>query len=80
MPDTHLLEFREQIQMGPARRGTVLVVAGRVLLWMDLLLLSFVYMSVRDGSDFWLWWVLAEALLGGTLVLFGSWYRSRAVS
>ncbi len=80
MPDTHLLDFREEIQMGRARRGTVVMAAGRVLLWMDLLLLSFVYMSVRDGSDFWLWWVIAEALLGGSLVLFGSWYRSRAVS
>lgn len=73
------VRYREEIQMGRARWGSVISVAGRVLLWMDLLLLSFLYMSIRDGSYFWVWWVLAEAVLGGGMVIAGDLYRHSAV-
>jgi len=79
MEDMDLVRYREEIQMGRARWGTVISVAGRVLLWMDLLLLSFFYMSIRDGSYFWVWWVLAEGALGGAMTIAGNWYRYHAV-
>ncbi len=80
MPDIDLLRYREEVQMGAARWGSVVAGGGRGLLWMDLLLLSFVYSSIRDGSWFWVWWVLSEAALGGTMFIAGTWYRRHHVS
>jgi len=79
MEDMDTLRYQEEIQMGRARWGSVVSVTGRVLLWMDVLLLSFFYMSIRDGSYFWVWWVLAEAVLGGAMVIVGDVYRHRVV-
>ena len=79
MENMDLVRYREEIQMGRARWGSVISVTGRVLLSMDLLLLSFVYMSIRDGSYFWVWWVIAEAVLGGAMVVAGNWYRYHMV-
>ena len=73
------LRYREEIQMGRARWGSVISVTGRVLLWMDVLLLAFVYMSIRDGSYFWVWWVLAEGVLGAAMTIGGNLYRYHAV-
>ncbi len=80
MSDIDLLRYEEEIQMGEARWDSAAVVAGEVLLWMDLLLLSFVYMSIRDGSWFWVWWVLSQGGLGSAMVIAGVWYRRRHVS
>lgn len=77
--DMDMVRYREEIQMGRARWGSVVSVTGRVLLWMDLLLLSFFYSSIRDGSYFWVWWVISEAILGGALTALGNWYRYHAV-
>ena len=46
------------------RRGTVLITVGKVLLWIDLILVSFVYVGLRAGSYLFLWWVLVEGILG----------------
>jgi len=80
MRNIDLLRYREEIQMGKARWGSVAVVTGEVLLWIDLILLSFVYMSIRDGSWFWVWWVLSQGALGGIVLIAGSWYRRHHVS
>lgn len=80
LPELDPLQYEEEIQMGQARWGSVAVVSGEVLLWMDLILLSFLYSSIRDGSWFWVWWVLSEGALGGALVVAGSWYRHNHVS
>ncbi len=80
MPDIDLLRYREEVQMGEARWGSVVAVGGRILLWMDLLLLSFVYSSIRDGSWFWVWWVLSQGALGGAMFIAGTWYRRHHVS
>jgi len=79
MENVEIVRYREEIQMGRARWGSVVSVAGRVLLWMDLLLLSFFYSSIRDGSYFWVWWIIAEAILGAAMTIAGNWYRARAV-
>ena len=80
MPNMNLLRYREEIQMADARWGSVAVVSGEVLLWMDLILLSFVYSSIRDGSWLWVWWFLSQGGLGVILVGAGSWYRYHHVS
>jgi hypothetical protein len=65
--------------IGLARRGSSMVTLGKVLLWMDLLLLTFVYVGVRSGSHFWLYWVVAEAILGVALMVIGMRRRASAI-
>jgi len=63
----------EEVQIaGGTRTGNTLVTVGKVLLWMDFLLLAFVYVGVRSGSDFWMWWVIIEGVLGLVLLEVGS--------
>ncbi len=80
MPDLRPLWYREEIQMGEARWGSVAVVCGEFLLLFDLLLLMFTFMGIRDGSWFWVGWVLGEGALGAALVIAGMRYCSRHVS
>ena len=54
------------------RAGAVLITVAKVLLWMDFLLLAFVYVGLRSGSDFWFWWVIGEGILGLLLLKIGS--------
>jgi len=54
------------------RSGMVLITLGKVLLWMDFLLLAFVYVGLRSGSRLWLWWVLGEGILGLILIEIGT--------
>jgi hypothetical protein len=39
---------------------------------MDFLLLAFVSVGLRSGSDFWFWWVIGEGILGLLLLEIGS--------
>jgi hypothetical protein len=80
MPNMDSLQEWEEIQMGEARWGSVAVVSGEILLWMDLILLSFFYSSIQDGSWFWVWWVLAQGALGLITVIGGEIYRHHHVS
>jgi hypothetical protein len=52
------------------------VTVGKVLLWMDALLLIFVYVGLRSGSEMWLWWVAIEGVLGFVLLAVGIYIRS----
>ena len=69
--DVEAVRYEEEVQMEPAVRGSVAMVAGKILLWMDLILLSWVYMSVRDGS--------CQGALGVILVGVGASYRRHRV-
>ena len=73
------MRYREELQMGRVHWGLVIFRNRANSLWMDLLLLSFSYMSIPDGSYFWLWWVLAEAVFGRAMVIAGNLYRSNVV-
>jgi len=53
------------------RSGMVLITVGKVLLWMDFLLLAFVFVGLRSGSQMWMWWVLGEGILGLVLIEIG---------
>lgn len=54
------------------RSGMVLMTVGKVLLWTDFLLLAFVYVGLKSGSHLWLWWVLAEGIVGLILLEVGA--------
>lgn len=60
------------------RRARVYKTVGKWLLWMDLLLVIFVYTAIRAGSYMWLIWVLIEAIAGLALIGIGSSKHKRA--
>ncbi len=60
------------------RRGGAIITAGKVLLWMDLILGIFVYDGLRAGSHLYLWWVIGEFILGVGLIAWGKGMRSEA--
>jgi hypothetical protein len=64
--------------MAMLRRARAGMTVGKVLLWMDLLLVCFVYVGLRSGSKLWLLWVLGEGLLGLVLLGVGAYRRARA--
>jgi|1186.fasta_scaffold1085529_1 hypothetical protein len=80
MPETNYVRLKDESGGGEARRGAVLIVVGRVLLWFDALLAIFVYTGVRGGSHLWTWWVIGEAVLGLGLILVGSRMRARGIA
>jgi len=65
--------------IGRARLGSVMATAGKVLLWMDLIPLAFVYVSLRDGSYFWVYWTAMQGILGFALLGFGVRRRAREI-
>ena len=64
--------------MAQRNRAELAATIGKWLLWMDLLIALFVYTSVRDGSYFFVYWFVAEALLGVALVGAGARWRKVA--
>lgn len=63
----------EDVQLpGGVRTGNALMTVGKLLLWMDFLLLAFVYVGLRSGSVFWMWWVIIEGVIGLLLLEIGS--------
>ncbi len=75
MPSIKLDRLEEVGIVEEQRKGLVLMTVGRVLLWMDFLLLAFVYVGLRSGSRMWLWWALGEGLLGLVLLEIGAYKR-----
>ena len=51
---------------------------GKVLLWFDLIIVCFAYVSMRDGSYFFWWWFLGEFILGAGFMVYGTHLRSEA--
>jgi hypothetical protein len=62
------------------RRGELIMTVGKALLGMELILVCFVDISVRTGSRLFVWWVIAEGLLGLLLVLIGVHQKSEALT
>ncbi len=69
---------RMQAALEAERAGTVLKTVGIVLLAMDLILVVFVWVGHRTGSNFWLYWVLIEAFVGLLLIRMGISKQRRA--
>lgn len=58
--------------------GETIITVGKVLLWFNLILICFVVVGLRLGSHLFLWWVIAEGVLGVVLVAFGMRWKSEA--
>jgi len=62
----------EEVQFGgDETRGTVLMTVGKLLLWTDLIFLSFVFSGIKGGSYLYTYWTLAQGLVGLTLLTIG---------
>ena len=62
----------EEVQLGgDETKGTVLMTAGKLLLWTDLIFLAFVYSGLKGGSYLYLYWTLIQGLTGLTLLVTG---------
>lgn len=62
----------EEVQLGGQEtEGTVLMTVGKLLLWTDLIFLSFVYSGIKGGSYLYTYWTLAQAAAGLTLLIVG---------
>lgn len=72
MAGKDLMRMEESAMAGEERVGSVLMTAGKVLLWFAFILCSFVYVGLRSGSHMWMWWVLGEGILGLTLLIIGA--------
>jgi hypothetical protein len=80
MPDTSYVRIKDEAGIGDARVGATMITVGKVLLWMDVLLLIFVYVGIRSGSHLWIWWVLGEGILGVVLIAMGTRKRARGIA
>ncbi len=56
--------------------GMALITYGKLLLWIDLvLILTIGTAGVRDGSSMWTWWTAIEAVVGFVLIAIGAHIR-----
>jgi hypothetical protein len=77
MSGIKLERLEEEGMVERKRSGMALITAGKVLLWVDFVLLIFVYVGLRSGSYMWLWWVVGEGILGLVLIEIGMRKRGR---
>ena len=62
----------EEVQLGgDETQGAVLMTIGKLLLWTDLIFLSFVYSGIKGGSYLYAFWTLLQGAIGLTLLIIG---------
>jgi hypothetical protein len=62
----------EEVQLGgDETRGSVLMTAGKLLLWTDLIFMAFIYSGIKGGSYLYAFWFLIQGLVGLTLLITG---------
>lgn len=62
----------EEVQLGgDETQGTVLMTVGKLLLWTDLIFLSFVYSGIKGGSYLYLFWTVMQGFVGCLLLGIG---------
>jgi len=62
----------EEVQLGgDETQGTVLMTVGKLLLWTDLIFLSFVYSGIKGGSYLYAYWFLIQGGIGLSLLITG---------
>ncbi|MEY2414525.1 MAG: hypothetical protein QOD84_3131 [Acidobacteriaceae bacterium] len=54
------------------RTGMMLMTIGKIMLGMDLLLLAFVYVGVKGGSNLWVWMVMGDGIVAIALIAVGA--------
>jgi hypothetical protein len=70
---------RETAALELQRHGEVKLTVSKALIGMDLILVCFVDVGFRTGSLLFLWWVIAEGVLGLVLMGIGLHQKSRAL-
>jgi len=62
----------EEVQLGgDETRGSVLMTAGKLLLWTDLIFMAFIYSGIKGGSYLYVFWFLIQGSIGLTLLITG---------
>jgi hypothetical protein len=62
----------EEVQLGDDEtRGSVLMTAGKLLLWTDLIFMAFIYSGIKGGSYLYAFWFLIQGFIGLTLLIVG---------
>jgi hypothetical protein len=79
MPNLSPMRIRqEELLLRQQRRGGLMKTVGKVLLWVDLIIVCFVYVGLESGSHLYWWWFIAEFILGAGLLGYGTHLRSEA--
>lgn len=79
MPNVSPIVVRqEELLLRQQRRGALTKTAGKVLLWMDLIIVCFVYVGFESGSHLFWWWFIGEFILGAGLLAYGTHVKSQA--
>jgi hypothetical protein len=79
MPNVSPITVRqEELLLRQQRRGGTLKTVGKVLLWMDLIFVCFVYVGLESGSKLYWWWFIGEFILGAGLLAYGNRLRAEA--
>ena len=74
MPGKQMMRMEEVHLGGSETKGAVLMTVGKLLLWTDLIFLSFVYSGIKGGSYLYTYWTLTQGAVGLTLLTIG-WIR-----
>ena len=62
----------EEIQLGGNEtKGAVLMTVGKLLLWTDLIFLSFLYAGLKGGTYLYTYWTVLQGLTGLILLIVG---------
>ena len=62
----------EEVQLGgDETKGTVLMTAGKLLLWTDLIFMAFIYSGLKGGSYLYVYWTVVQGLTGIILLATG---------
>ena len=72
MSGKQLMRMGEVQLGGHETQGTVLMTIGKLLLWTDLIFLSFVYSGIKGGSYLYTYWTLTQGAIGLTLLIVGA--------
>ncbi len=62
--------------MDTQRLGAILITIGWQLIAFDSLVGVWIWVGLRSGSMFWLWWVLATGIVALFLLWFGNHKRA----
>ena len=70
---------QEEALMDEARcKGSVLMATGEVLLFTDfLIVITFLYSGIQQGSELWTWWIVGTAIPGIVSMAVGAHLRGK---
>jgi hypothetical protein len=78
MEDIRQKTTATDLAMRAQQTGGVMRVVGWTLVAFDCLIAVWIWVGLRSGSDFWLYWVVIEGVLGLALIWMGTRRRAEA--